>query len=103
MDIDYIRVYQETPASFRDAEEYSTLTCYPNPARDVMNIQIPSVQDEYVNVKIHDINGRLRSNTSQELSQGRIELKNLTNLESGMYFISVSAKNRSNRGKFIRD
>lgn len=103
MDIDYIRVYQETPASVRDTEEYSSLTSYPNPAKDIMNIQIPSLQQGSVNVLIHDINGRLRSNTNHELRQGQIALKNLSDLESGMYFISVSAKDRSYRGKFIRD
>ncbi|MFT5103590.1 MAG: beta-glucanase (GH16 family) [Candidatus Latescibacterota bacterium] len=38
MEIDYVRVYQETPLGINDLEEKAAITVYPNPVKNKLNI-----------------------------------------------------------------
>ena len=72
---------------------------YPNPAKEELNIDITHLQTLPENITITDISGRYFYQTSKVLTQQKI---NVANLESGMYFVTISGKNCKSVFKFTR-
>ncbi|MFZ4740736.1 MAG: endonuclease [Bacteroidales bacterium] len=72
---------------------------YPNPAKEELNIDITHLQTLPENITITDIRGRYFYQTSKVLTQQKI---NVANLESGMYFVTISGKNCKSVFKFTR-
>jgi len=64
---------------------------YPNPASDMANLKIGSVENETVIVRIYDINGRLVTEKNYGALQGEVVLPIATSLmNSGVYMVQVS-------------
>lgn len=74
---------------------YSTVKIYPNPASDIVNINLAEDMDS-VDYRISDINGRIIQ--SGKLSQSNNAV-NVETLEKGVYFITLG---NSNNYKFIK-
>ena len=72
---------------------------YPNPAIDELNIDINSIQTLPENISITDIRGKLVHKLLNVASHQKLDV---TNLEKGMYFITISGKNCKSVFKFIR-
>jgi len=89
MVLDYIRVYQEgNPLTTLDQSQES-LKVYPNPAKDVLFVEVPS-NDESGQLEIHSITGvKLRSIKS---SGSRMDI-NLSGLAKGAYVATFRNEN----------
>ena len=89
MEIDYVRVYQESTASSAsfNSEE---LKIYPNPINDTLTLK---TQDEFVGAK-----GIIYSVTGSKVSSFSIEettqLIDCTHLKKGVYFLKVASKTK---------
>jgi len=77
-----------------DIEEYifgSAVSVYPNPASDLVNIELKDVFTGNVNVKIIDVNGKIvYSNQVNVPENGMVEQISLKNLNSGNYMIEFT-------------
>ena len=75
---------------------------YPNPASDMIYVDINLEDDSDVQVIISDITGKERRNISMNLGSGMQNLNlNTEDLEQGIYLYSVQYKDRVEAGKFL--
>jgi len=82
-----------------DVEE--SFSMYPNPAKDILNIRFKnSVND--INVSIYDSLGKLVYNKETRLINSKCVL-NVSNLNSGLYFISINSKGKTLTKKLIKN
>lgn len=77
------------------------INIFPNPARDRLNIGYSEI--EILNLEIYDIQGKKIKNLSIDNSQSTIQVLNIKELKSGLYFLQV----RTDRGlvslKFVKE
>jgi len=91
---------------FVGVEEANLLTSstgiYPNPASDIVNIEINSKVNEEAIFTILDLQGRIISNVNKPLIKGSQTIHFNTNeLSNGFYFVRVSVGNFSKEFKLI--
>jgi beta-glucanase (GH16 family) len=98
MEIDYVRVYQESTASVSSAflEE---IQMYPNPIKDKLTIKIPSL---YLGAKaiIYTVTGSKVANFSIDKTTQVIEC---SNLKKGIYFLKLESNNKVGTFKLIKN
>jgi hypothetical protein len=88
--LEYANLSTEKFNSFKE------IYCYPNPASNILNIQIPD-NIHIEKVSIYDFNSRKLIDQKLESKQINIE-----NLSSGVYFIEFSDGNTNYKSKFIK-
>ena len=92
MEIDYVRVYQESELGVSEAIQNPELRLYPNPVLDVLNIQIKHLENQKVFLSIFDISGRLISETKPMVRNQQISLSTQP-LSSGVFFSQIKLEN----------
>ena len=76
----------------------TNISIYPNPAKDILNIEIPDCEDCQAEVIISDISSRIIK--SHKLSQSKNQIS-LSMLSSGTYFVKVILKDKISISKII--
>ncbi|MDI6832296.1 MAG: agmatine deiminase family protein [Bacteroidales bacterium] len=80
-----------------------TISCFPNPAYDKLNIAIHYFENENVLISIKDINGKVYKNIEiKNADDWEIIKINISDLPSGIYIIHVVGQNNTATGKFIK-
>jgi hypothetical protein len=74
----------------------SKFSIYPNPTSSILNISNPN-NVEIKNISVVDINGRIVKNQSDSLSQ-----INVSDLNAGVYFVTIEAAEGKTTKKFIK-
>jgi len=101
MEIDYIRVYQNTNGSTSKNEISNTdsnFDLFPNPADEIINISGLNT-NEFSTIRIIDVLG----NSVQVVSVNQQQLKlNTSTLKSGVYFLEVQNSNYKQVKRFIK-
>ncbi|MFN0276488.1 MAG: T9SS type A sorting domain-containing protein [Chitinophagales bacterium] len=71
----------------------SSITYFPNPVKDVLHINLSLTQSSEIGLKISDMSGRIISESSPVyFTEGNKTLSvNLSEFQSGMYFVNISA------------
>jgi len=102
MEIDYVRVYQESNLSIPE-EANNKVHLYPNPVSNKLNIELGSVAYKTIKMQVVDINGRLIYDKQRDINDSKISF-DTTYLKSGLYFIRLIQKNGiKNTFKFIKN
>ncbi|MCW1953611.1 MAG: T9SS type A sorting domain-containing protein [Flavobacteriia bacterium] len=78
-----------------------SLTYYPNPVIDVLNVIIPG-KDELVGVQVYTDAGMKVLDKKEEVSFDRSILLNLNRLKSGVYIININGKTVAKEFKIIK-
>jgi len=87
--------------SYEDEEISNNITIYPNPANEVINIQLPLESlDEYTLIEMYDILGNLIKKQQPELTLSEIKI-NVNHLNEGIYFIKIYQGTRTYQHKII--
>jgi beta-glucanase (GH16 family) len=88
MEIDYVRVYQQSPLSAIGITKDRNAEFYPNPVDKELNINLlePDVQD--VTITIYNTAGQLVKTYVRAVNNSMITLDDLGYLTKGMYFVS---------------
>jgi hypothetical protein len=76
------------------------LSIYPVPAKDILYIKNPGI-DGSAKITITDISGRALIVNQQEVHSSNVIYQEISNLQSGIYFVSVSCKGKSFQAKLI--
>jgi hypothetical protein len=84
--------------SVAEVEKYSDLIVYPNPARDVLYVNIQSAAIN--NVTLTDISGKVVMNKTIENNTG-LETLSLSGLSSGIYLLTATGTATVSRAKVI--
>lgn len=91
---------QETKMSTLSVEEVkplNSLTVYPNPFKDVLNIQ--AKEDNLISLQLFDINGRV---IKQESISGTSYQLNLENLSQAVYILEITSDKSKQSVKVIK-
>ena len=88
----------ESSASLEEASVLS-ISLYPNPSSDYIKI-ISSDLSETVKIDVFDVLGKQTfSDLTNDINNYSLDV---SNLKSGIYFITISTKNKSSLNKFIK-
>jgi beta-glucanase (GH16 family) len=87
MEIDYVRVYQESSLSTSKAKN-NTFKFYPNPVENKFNIEFAQINNTKVLVEIIDFNGRI-INQSEYINNGSKLTYDTRALNTGFYFMNL--------------
>lgn len=73
--------------------DVTSVNVSPNPFTNSIAIELNNGLSDDYSIDIIDINGRVILNTSQTARNGKIEIKNLSNLKNALYFVQISNEN----------
>lgn len=79
----------------------ATLAIFPNPSSDFINIETGMIDSEGGHLKIYDINSRIIKDEYLKYENLNFSQRNVTDLECGIYFLTIQTKNSTYTGKFI--
>ena len=98
MEIDYVRVYQESTASLYEIENLLNVKLFPNPINDKLNIQFSS--------DLGEIKGTIYSLTGQKLQvfiQNSLEKTiEISDLSEGIYFLKLETEKGTSTHKIVK-
>lgn len=95
MEIDYVRVYQESDLAIDKLNGSSNISMYPNPITTEFTIQLDDFINENVKVGIYSVEGRLLKMTEKKVFGNYIKIEDLENLANGTYIIICKIKSRN--------
>lgn len=79
-----------------------TISMYPNPVTNVLNLKIDHIETENMVIEIFDMHGKLVYNRNIGSINGNgIQIFDVSDLNAGTYFLKVMANGKSDELKFI--
>jgi len=103
MEIDYVRVYQESVLAVSEEANSNKIKFYPNPVKNKLNINLGNISNQEVELQIVDICGRTIYNNQHLIKDNKISYSTAA-LNSGLYFIKLNFNNgTTNSFKFIKN
>jgi beta-glucanase (GH16 family) len=102
MEIDYVRIYQQTPTSTTSIDQNITQSYYPNPISDVLNVILAEATAENIVFNIHSIDGKLMQTQTATPNGEMVTLNGLGTLANGMYFVSYQLEGRVYSFKVVK-
>ncbi len=99
MEVDYVRVYQETALSIADEVKLSAITLYPNPVIAHLTIEIEQ-RFVGINAKIYSILGQEINSVLLNQQQNTIDVSGYQN---GIYFVKLETDNGIKTFKFVKN
>ena len=76
------------------AESYETVNLYPNPAQDVLNVELKGFMGDRVVMRVHNSLGQVVMQRSINQVEEQVERFNTSQLQSGMYYLNVQVEGR---------
>lgn len=81
---------------------FGTVACYPNPASDLVNVNVTLNNNEEVMINMYNSLGQMISTETRNMTAGANAVQlNTSNLQSGVYFINVTAAGSTATTKVI--
>ena len=104
MEVDYVRVYQESSTATNEInEEQLTPVFYPNPVEDVLTIELEEFTAKELVFNIYNGLGKFVRTETRLITDNRVELSGLGVLTSGMYFVSYELNGRKYGFRVIKE
>lgn len=102
MEIDYVRIYQESTLSNPQLVENKKIRAFPNPVINELNIMLNGINSKKGILQVYDVSGRMISNETFKNNGNTIQY-NTSSLNSGVYFIKLLFENEKPKAlKFIK-
>ena len=92
-----------TTTSIEESSTENIMRIYPNPANDILNIDVDYQNKTLVNIEVYDIYGSLKytNNVMYEAADEKISLDDL-NLNTGSYILVLKSNQKiDHHGKFV--
>lgn len=102
MEIDYVRVYQESPTATREVQPETNLEFYPNPVGEQLSIVLQEASDQPVSVQIYAADGQLAKTVACQISNNTLLVEGLGDLAPGVYVASFKLGDVMRSVKFMR-
>jgi hypothetical protein len=91
-----INVVEQLPTGIEEAIAEATISVYPNPATNQLNINLKGLQADQIS--IYNIDGKLLSNVKQPANNQR----DISDLSAGLYFAEIRVKDFVKRARWIK-
>lgn len=92
-----VTVWIPSTANGIQSAALAEVTCFPNPATDVLNVTVG--KSEPVFISIFSLDGKVLSSTNSNAQNTSIDIKNLP---SGVYFVSITTATESKAFPFVK-
>ena len=99
MELDYVRIYQESTASVSKNDNLLEVTLFPNPVNNELNIQFSSDLNA-IKGTIYTITGQKIQEFYQKSKSKKIDVSNLT---KGIYFLRLASEKGTSLHKIIKN
>ena len=99
MEVDYVRIYQESTASVSKNDNFLEVTLFPNPVNNELNIQFSSDLNE-IKGTIYTINGQ---KVQEFYQKNTIKKVDVSNLAKGIYFLRLASEKGTSSHKIIKN
>lgn len=99
MEIDYVRVYQESTASVADFNNLDNISLFPNPVNDILTIKIDE-NSQFENAILYSITGK-KIHTFYQNSDKK--LYDVSFLKKGIYLMKIKTASASKSFKIIKN
>jgi hypothetical protein len=101
MEIDYVRVYQQSAATNKNISQ-ERVVVYPNPVNDALYIKIPYATPTELPVKVTDLIGNTVLNQSIPVANSVAVIESFKTLQAGIYAISYQIDGQWYNTKLIK-
>jgi beta-glucanase (GH16 family) len=103
MEIDYIRVYQESSSLGMSSTSMENLQAYPNPFEHSIQIKVSEhLLNNQAMVQLHSMDGKLVYEKNIEHMTSLYTINDLYELVSGVYYVSITSNQQTSRIKIIK-
>jgi beta-glucanase (GH16 family) len=102
LEIDYIRVYQETSTSAEDQKYEKRYQVYPNPAENELVVELNYTPSEPLNFSFFDMAGNMVSHMSSINSNKIFRIPLSERFKPGIYIINIQDEEKITSQKFFR-
>ena len=89
------------PASIAESQFNGTLSLYPNPSNDIVNIELNNVQDDYYVISVKNILSQVVYSKSFKVNNYLTESIDFSNYEKGTYIVTVKNSDSVTKRKII--
>jgi len=104
MDIDYVRIYQESSVSLQESAPLKkSLEAYPNPVQDELNIDLSNIAGVPSQVDIYRLDGQFIDRLKPVIKESKMQIKNLKDIPNGIYIASFTIGDTDHQVKFLKD
>lgn len=103
MEVDYVRVYQESPTSTTQVELGEALEVYPNPVDDQLSIAVPDISGSETLVQVYALDGQLVKAVVCPIANEVLQLEGLGDLAAGVYLATFELSGRRYSVKFVKE
>ena len=94
--------FVSVPENYEAVNPMTSTRVYPNPATDMLNIEVNASQDSEMSINVFNLMGQKVMSENTNVSTGmNTRSINTSNLTSGIYFVTVKANGFENTMKFI--
>ena len=91
-----------TSTNISEISSLNNISLYPNPATNSTNVNLYSLENKNITLRLKNIMGKIVSEVNINLLSGNNNIKlNLSNLKNGIYFINSESMNDTNSIKLI--
>ena len=90
MEVDYVRVYQETKSNIQNVNKTPSAIVFPNPFDHKLTIAIEANDMQDIEVEVQSLEGQVLCTRLVNLVDGKIEINGLEHLSAGVYFLRYS-------------
>ncbi len=81
----------------------SAMTIFPNPASDVLNVQLPNWENQQIQLRVTDAYGRLMFEQTFSIDSNLLRLELPTDWPTGIFYLeALNEKGESRIGRFVR-
>ena len=103
MVIDYVRVYQLDVTSVAETATPKPLRVYPNPAREQLHIELPTLSEQSVTLRLLNAQGQLIRSEEHLAAGPSMQLEALGSLPAGLYLLQLEADGRRYFARFVKE
>ena len=105
LEIDTVDLFSGTftlNVGINEHESINYINIYPNPTKDIATLQITTIKSEEVEISITDVLGKIIYQEKRDVNSGLNTAKiNVSNIESGMYFVNIKTDNKTHSTRLI--
>ncbi|PHI20673.1 beta-glucanase [Lewinellaceae bacterium SD302] len=103
LEVDYVRIYQESPSSVQDRSSIDFEPAYPNPFSNELNLDLGTRFNGPALISIHDLSGRTLLQRQVNVIEGAAKVRQLSELGQGVYILSVEVENDRRYFKAVKN
>lgn len=103
LEIDYIKVYQESNNLGMNSASMANLQAYPNPFEHSIRIKVSEhLLNNQATIQLHSMDGKLVYEKNIEHLTSLYTIDDLNDLVSGVYYVSLTSNQHTSRIKIIK-